>query len=148
MPEKSTSKQTSVGGSRPKVPARVYALDYQQIPDATEVVEGVAPISKTPYRMAPVELKELKLQLQDLLERGFIKESDSPWGALVLFVKKNDGSLRLYLMHRVFKPYLDQFIVVFIDDILVYSKTLEDHEKHLRIVLQILREHQLYAKFS
>ena len=45
------------------------------------------------------------------------------------------------LMHRVFKPYLDQFMVVFIDDILVYSKTLEDHKKHLRIVLQTMREH-------
>ena len=52
-----------------------------------------APISKTPYRMAPVELKELKLQLQDLLEREFIRESDSPWGTPVLFVKKKDGSL-------------------------------------------------------
>ena len=52
------------------------------------------------------------------------------------------------LMHRIFKPYLDQFVVVFIDDILVYSKTLEDHERHLRVVLQILREYQLYAKFS
>ncbi|XP_027167083.1 uncharacterized protein LOC113767103 [Coffea eugenioides] len=46
-----------------------------------------------------------------------------------------------------FLPYLDQFVVVFIDDILVYSKNMEDHEKHLRIVLQTLREHQLYAKF-
>ena len=45
-------------------------------------------------------------------------------------------------------PYLDQFVIVFIDDILVYSKTKEDHAKHLSIVLQTLREHQLYAKFS
>ena len=52
------------------------------------------------------------------------------------------------LMHRVFQPYLDQFIVVFMDDILIYSKFEEDHEDHLRIVLQTLREHQLYAKFS
>ena len=52
------------------------------------------------------------------------------------------------LMHRIFKPYLGQFMVVFIDDILVYSKNLEDHEKHLKIVLQSLREYQLYAKFS
>ena len=51
-------------------------------------------------------------------------------------------------MHRLFKFYLDQFIVVLIDDILVYSKTREDQERHLRIVLQTLREHQLYAKFS
>ena len=52
------------------------------------------------------------------------------------------------LMQRVFQPYLDQFVVVFIDDILIYSKSEEEHEDHLRIVLQALREHQLYAKFS
>ena len=52
------------------------------------------------------------------------------------------------LMHRVFQPYLDQFVVVFVDDILIYSQSEEEHEDHLRIVLQTLREHQLYAKFS
>ena len=52
------------------------------------------------------------------------------------------------LMHRVFQPYFDQFVVVFIDDILIYSKSKEEHEDHLRIVLQALRDHQLYAKFS
>ena len=52
------------------------------------------------------------------------------------------------LMHRVFQPYLDQFVVVFMDDILIFSKFEEDHESHLRVVLQTLREHQLYAKFK
>ena len=52
------------------------------------------------------------------------------------------------LMHRVFQPYLDQFVVVFVDNILIYSKSKEEHEGHLRIVLQILRDHQLYVKFS
>ncbi|XP_074293182.1 putative mitochondrial protein AtMg00860 [Silene latifolia] len=52
------------------------------------------------------------------------------------------------LMNKVSSPYLDKFIVVFIDDILVYSKTKEEHEEHLRLVLQTLREHQLYAKLS
>ena len=52
------------------------------------------------------------------------------------------------LMHRVFQPYLDQFIVVFVDDILIYSKSEEEHEGHLRIVLETWRDHQLYAKFS
>ncbi|KAL5838121.1 hypothetical protein ACOSQ3_015290 [Xanthoceras sorbifolium] len=52
------------------------------------------------------------------------------------------------LMNRIFRPYLDQFVVVFIDDILVYSQTAEDHDKHLRVVLQILREKQLYGKLS
>ena len=52
------------------------------------------------------------------------------------------------LMHRVFHPYLDRFVVVFVDDILIYSETKEYHEDHLRVVLQTLRDHQLYAKFS
>ena len=52
------------------------------------------------------------------------------------------------LMNRVFSPYLDKFVIVFIDDILVYSGSLEEHAEHLRTVLQILRERQLYAKFS
>ena len=52
------------------------------------------------------------------------------------------------LMHRVFHPYLDRFVVVFMDDILIYSETEEDHEDHFRVVLQTLRDHKLYAKFS
>ena len=52
------------------------------------------------------------------------------------------------LMHRVFQPYLDQFVVVVVDDILIYSQSEWEHEHHLRIVLQLLRDHQLYAKFS
>ena len=52
------------------------------------------------------------------------------------------------LMQRVFQPYLDQFAVIFIDDILVYSKSVEEHKRHLRMVLKLLREHHLYAKFS
>ena len=52
------------------------------------------------------------------------------------------------LMHMVFQPYLNQFIVVFVDDILIYSQFEEEHEDHLRIVLQALKDHQLYAKFS
>ena len=52
------------------------------------------------------------------------------------------------LMHRVFQPYLDQFVIVFMDNILIYSQSEEEHEDHLRIVLQALREHHLYVKFS
>ncbi|GKC74231.1 putative reverse transcriptase domain-containing protein [Tanacetum coccineum] len=195
-----------------------------------ELIPGAEPISKAPYRMAPIELKELKDQLQELLERGFIRPSVSPWGAPVLFVKKKDGSMRLCidyrelnkitirnryplpriddlfdqlqgakhfskidlrsgyhqlrvkeqdisktafrtryghyeflvmpfgltnapavfmdLMNRVFHEFLDKFIIVFIDDILVFSKSKEEHEEHLRTVLQILRQEKLYAKFS
>jgi hypothetical protein len=54
----------------------------------------------------------------------------------------------MYLMNKVFMEYLDKFVVVFIDDILVLSKNEEEHAKHLRLVLQKLREHKLYAKRS
>ena len=65
-----------------------------------ELVPGTTPISKTPYRMAPAELKELKSQLEDMLESGFIRPSTSPWGAPVLFVKKKDETLRLCIDYR------------------------------------------------
>ena len=65
-----------------------------------DVPLGTQPISISPYRMAPLELRELKVQLQDLLDKGFICPSTSPWGGLVLFVKKKDGSLRLCIDYR------------------------------------------------
>jgi hypothetical protein len=214
----------------------VFSEDLPGLPPEREVeftidlVPGIGPISKAPYRMAPAELKELKEQLQDLLDQGFIRPSASPWGAPVLFVKKKDGSMRLCidyrelnkvtirnkyplpriddlfdqlrgsevfskidlrsgyhqlrvkeedipktafrtryghyeflvmpfgltnapavfmdLMNRVFHEYLDSFVIVFIDDILVYSKSQEEHEEHLRIVLQILRDRKLFAKLK
>nr|GEW29701.1 putative reverse transcriptase domain-containing protein [Tanacetum cinerariifolium] len=177
-----------------------------------ELISGTQPISKAPYRMAPIELKELKEQLRELLDLGFIRPSVSPWGALFFFEKEN-GSMRLYidyhdlnrviirnryslpriddlfdqlqgakffskidlksgyhqlwvkeqdipktafctryghyeflimpfgltnalavfmdLMNRIFYEYLDKFVIVFINDILVYSKTKEEHEEHL-----------------
>ncbi|GJR79527.1 putative nucleotidyltransferase, ribonuclease H [Tanacetum coccineum] len=133
-----------------------------------ELVPGAEPISKAPYRMAPLDLQELKEQLQELLDRSFIRPSVSPWGAPVLFVKKKDGSMRyedipktafhtryghyeflvmpfgltnapavfMDLMNRVFHDYLDKFVVVFIDDILVYSKSKKEHEQHLCTILE------------
>ena len=67
----------------------------REIEFAIDVVSGATPTSITPYRMAPMELRELMLQLQELLEKGFIHPSVSPWGALVLFVKKKVGTFRL-----------------------------------------------------
>ena len=64
------------------------------------------------------------------------------------FGLKNAPVAFMDLMNRVFPSYLDQFVVVFINDILIYSQSEVDHEDHLRIVLQLLRDHQLYAKFS
>ena len=65
-----------------------------------DLVSDTRPISRAPYRMAPPELKELKAQLQELLDKGFIKPSVSPWGAPVLFVKKKDGTIRLCVDYR------------------------------------------------
>ncbi|XP_076912613.1 uncharacterized protein LOC143570977 [Bidens hawaiensis] len=137
-----------------------------------DLVPGAEPISKAPYRMAPLELKELKEQLQELLELGFIRPGVSPWGAplkikdsdvsksafrtryghyefLVMpFGLTNAPAVFLDLMNRVFREFLDKFVIVFIDDILIYSKSKAEHEDHLRIVLEILRKKKLYAKFS
>jgi hypothetical protein len=195
-----------------------------------ELKPGTAPISRRSYRMHPYELAELKTQLQDLLEKGFIRTSSSPWGCPAIFVKKKDQTLWMcvdyrplnevtiknkyplpridilfdqltgarvffkidlrsgyhqirirpedipktafttryglfkylvmsfgltnapahftYLMNSIFMPELDKFVVVFIDDILIYSKNEEEYAQHLRIVLTRLREHRLYAKFS
>jgi hypothetical protein len=178
-----------------------------------ELQPGTTPISKAPYKMSRKELAELKIQLKDLLDKGFIHPSSSPWGYLTLFVAKKDKCLRLcvdyrplnavtiknkyplphidilfdqlagaqvfskidlcsgyhqikicdenipkmafsmryglyeyivmsfglmnapahfiYLMNSVFMLELDKFAMVFIDDILVYSKSTEDHEEHL-----------------
>jgi len=65
-----------------------------------ETIPGVSPIALSPYRMAPMELAELKVQLQELLDKGFIRPSNSPWGAPVLFTKKKDGTLLLCIDYR------------------------------------------------
>ncbi|KAA0042191.1 DNA/RNA polymerases superfamily protein [Cucumis melo var. makuwa] len=163
---------------------------YREIDFAIELEPSTVSISKASYRMTPAELKELKVQLQELLDKGFIRPSVSPWGAPVLFVKKKDGLMRLCidyrelnkidlrsgyhqlrikdsdipkttfhsrhghyefivmsfgltnaptvfmdLINRVFKDFLDTFVIVFIDDILIYFKTEVEHEKHLRHVV-------------
>ncbi|GJZ27979.1 putative reverse transcriptase domain-containing protein [Tanacetum coccineum] len=182
------------------------------------------------YRLAPSDMKELSDQLQVLSDKGFIRPSSSPWGALVLFVKKKDGSFRICidyrglnkltvknryllpriddlfdqlqrssvyskidlssgyhqlrvreedipkivfrtryghyefrvmsfglanasaifmdLMNQVCKPYLNKFVIVFIDDILIYSKSKQEHEEHLKLILELLKKEELYAKFS
>ena len=65
-----------------------------------ELVPGVAPVSKTPYKMSTPEMLELKIQLQELLEKKYIQPSVSPWGASVLFVKKKDCALSLCIDYR------------------------------------------------
>ena len=65
----------------------------------------------------------------------------------MLFSLMNAAATFMDLMNRVFHEYLDTFVIVLIDDILIYSKTKEEHEQHLRLTLQVLKQHQLYAKF-
>ena len=78
----------------PRVPSE------REVDLSIEVVQGTTPILRAPYRMAPTELKELKTQLQELLDKGFIRPSVSPWGASILFVKKNDGTLRMCIDYQ------------------------------------------------
>ncbi|GKG51502.1 hypothetical protein Tco_0541886, partial [Tanacetum coccineum] len=67
-------------------------LPPRQVEFRIDLIRGAAPVARVPYRLAPSEMKELSKQLQELLEKGFIRPSTSPWGAPVLFVKKKDGS--------------------------------------------------------
>jgi len=202
----------------------------RRVDHAIEVMPGVAPPAKAPYRMSHEELKELKVQLEELLTKGYIKPSKSPYGAPILFVHKKDGMLRMCvdyralnkatmknryplpriddlfdrlsgakvfsridlrsgyyqirivegdeektacrtrygsykflvmpfgltnapatfctLMNDIFREWLDDFVVVYIDDILIYSSSLEEHAKHLCKVFQRLRENKLCAKLE
>ena len=73
---------------------------YRDVGFVIELHPGTSPISRTPHRIAPVELQEHKVQLQELLDKGFIRLSTSQWGASVLFVKKKDKTLRLCIDYR------------------------------------------------
>ncbi|GJV43047.1 putative reverse transcriptase domain-containing protein [Tanacetum coccineum] len=97
----------------------------RQVEFRIDLIPGAAPVVRAPYRLAPSEMKELSKQLQELSKKVFMD-----------------------LMNRVCKPYLDKFVIVFIDDILIYSKNKEEHGKHLKTILNLLRSEKLYAKFS
>ncbi|GJX43804.1 putative reverse transcriptase domain-containing protein [Tanacetum coccineum] len=129
----------------------------QEIKFRIELTPRATPVAKSPYHLAPSELEELSGQLKELQDKGFIRPSLSPWGAPVLFVKKKDGSFRMCIDYKELNkltvnnrypllriddlfdqmqgPYLDKFVIVFIDDILIYSKTQEEHVEHLRHVI-------------
>ncbi|GKD22055.1 putative reverse transcriptase domain-containing protein [Tanacetum coccineum] len=144
----------------------------RQVEFRIDLVPGVAPVARALYRLVPSEMKELSVQLQELLKKGFTCLSSSPWGA-PLRIKEEDIPITAFrtryghfefqvmpfgltnapavfmdLMNRVCKLYLDKFVIVFIDDILVYSKDNEEHGKHLKIIMELLNKERLYAKFS
>nr|GEV99960.1 hypothetical protein [Tanacetum cinerariifolium] len=139
----------------------VFPMDLSGLPPARPVkfqidlIPGATLVARAPYRLAPSKMKELSKQLQELSDKGLIRPSSSHWGAPVLFVKKKDGSFRMCinylfmdLMNRVCKPYLDKFMIVFINDILIYSKNEKEHKEHLKAILELLMKEKLYAKFS
>ncbi|GJZ70489.1 putative reverse transcriptase domain-containing protein [Tanacetum coccineum] len=218
-------------GERPEQKVRhlMRLPPSREIKFRIDLIPGAMPVAKSPYRLAPTKMKELSNQLKELQDNDFILPSSSPWGALVLFVKKKDRSfmmcidyrelnkltikncyllpkiddlfnqlqisqyfskidlrsgyhqLRVHkddipntafrtryrhfkftvmpfgltnaptvfmdLMNRVCRPYQDKFVIVFIDDILIYSKTKEEHEVHMGLVLDLLKKERLYAKF-
>ncbi|XP_058726523.1 uncharacterized protein LOC131597879 [Vicia villosa] len=125
----------------------VFPEDVTSLPPKREVefsidlVPGTAPVSTAPYRMSPAELRELKSQLEET-RYGHYEFLVMPFGVT------NAPAVFMDYMNRVFQPYLDQFVVIFIDDILIYSRTIEQHMEHLRIVLSVLREKKLFAKLS
>ncbi|GKF87556.1 putative reverse transcriptase domain-containing protein, partial [Tanacetum coccineum] len=72
----------------------------RQVEFQIDLVLGVAPVARAPYRLAPSEMEEMSTQLQELFDKGFIRPSSSPWGASILFVKKKDGSFRMCIDYR------------------------------------------------
>ncbi|KAL4026755.1 hypothetical protein IC575_015196 [Cucumis melo] len=119
---------------------------HWEIDFAIELELGIVPISRAPYRMTLIELKVLKVQLELQLR---IKDNDIPkitflsrYGyyefIVMSFGLMNVPAVFMDLMDRVSKDFLDTFVIVFIDDILVYSKTETEHEEHLRLVLETL----------
>ncbi|GJV89224.1 hypothetical protein Tco_1533162 [Tanacetum coccineum] len=141
----------------------VFPEDLPGLPPARPVefqidlIPGAAPVAQASYRLAPSEMKELSEQLQELSDKGFIRPSSSPCGAPVLFVKKKDGSFRMCIDYRKLNKLTvkNRYPLLRIDDLfdqlqgsLIYSKDEKEHEKHLKVILELLKKEQLYAKFS
>nr|GEW46937.1 reverse transcriptase domain-containing protein [Tanacetum cinerariifolium] len=140
----------------------------RQVEFKIDLIPGAAPVARAPYRLAPSEMQKISNQLQGLIDRVFIRPSyhqlrvrdeDTPKTAfktryghyefqVMPFGLTNAPAVFMDLMNRVCKPYLDKFIIVFIVDILIYSRNKEEHANHLRIIMELLRKEKLYAKFS
>ena len=91
---------------------------------------------------------QLRIREQDVYKTAFQCRNGHYKFLVMPFGLINAPTAFMDLMNRVFRPFLDQFVIVFIDDVLVYSRSEEEHEQHLRVVLQTLREYRLFAKFN
>jgi hypothetical protein len=116
-----------------------------RIGDLFDQMKGAKMFSKIDLRSG---YHQLKIRLEDIPKTAFTTRYGLYEFTVMPFGLTNAPAYFMYLMSKVFMEYLDRFVVVFIDDILVFSQNDEEHEEHLRLVLQKLREHQLYAKFS
>jgi hypothetical protein len=116
-----------------------------RIQDLFDQVHGAGVFSKIDLRS---RYHQIKIKPEDVPKSAFVSRYGHHKYLVIPFGLTNAPAIFMNLMNKIFMPYLDKFVIVFIDDILIYSKNKEDHAKHLRIALQVLREHQLYAKFS
>ena len=115
------------------------------IDDLFDQLRGARVYSKIDLRTC---YHQLRVRETDILKIAFRTRYGHFEFTVMLFGLTNVPTAFMDLMHRVFQLYLDQFVIVFVDDILIYFQSKSEHEDHLRIVLQLLRDHQLYAKFS
>ena len=116
-----------------------------RIDDLFDQLKGAVHFSKIDLRSG---YHQLKIKPEDIPKTAFLTRYGHYEFLVMAFGLTNALVAFMDLMNRVFKKYLDKFVIVFIDDILIYSRTEADHAEHLRIALEILRREKLYAKFS
>nr|GEY63785.1 hypothetical protein [Tanacetum cinerariifolium] len=131
----------------------------RQVEFQIDLVAGAAPVVLAPYQLAPSKMKNCRINCRNFPTKLRVREEDIPETAfktryshyefqVMPFGLTNAPAVFMDLMNRVCNPYLDKFVIVFIDDILIYSKSKQEHEEHLKLILEWLKKEELYAKFS